>query len=57
MLEFFGKHNNLVINWKKKIVLKVPKKYDPTVWQFALSLHFFSAKANDYSMLPMLLRL
>lgn len=49
LLQSFGKHNNLITNWSKKnLGKKVPKKYTPEVRQFALSLHFFSAKAYDY---------
>lgn len=39
----------MITNWtKKKLGKKVPKKYSATVRQFALSLHFFSAKAYSY---------
>ncbi|CAI6345174.1 unnamed protein product [Macrosiphum euphorbiae] len=47
--ETFGKHKDLITNWtKKKLGKKVPKKYSATIRQFALSLHFFSAKAYSY---------
>jgi len=47
--ESFGKHKDLITNWtKKKLGKKVPKKYSATIRQFALSSHFFSAKAYSY---------
>lgn len=49
LLESFGKYKDLITNWSKKnINKKCPKKYSPTVRQFALSLHLFSAKAYNY---------
>eukprot|EP00102_Acyrthosiphon_pisum_P024286 XP_016661496.1 PREDICTED: uncharacterized protein LOC107884274 [Acyrthosiphon pisum] len=49
LFESFGKHKELITNWSKKNTgKKISKKYSPTVRQFALSLHFFSAKAYDY---------
>ena len=33
---------------KKKFRSKFPRKYSPQIWQFVLSLHFFSAKAYAY---------
>ncbi|KAF0750900.1 THAP domain-containing protein 1 B-like [Aphis craccivora] len=41
LLESFGKHKNLITNVSKKLREKSTK-------EFALSLHFFSAKAYDY---------
>lgn len=49
LLDNFGKHTNLITNWaKKNLGLKKDKKHSPEVRQFALSLHFFSAKAYEY---------
>jgi len=49
LFESFGKHKELITNWSKKNTgKKINKKYSPTVRQFALSLHFFSARAYDY---------
>jgi len=43
LLESFGNKQDFIINWaKKNMGKKVPKKYSPSVSQFALSLHFFS---------------
>lgn len=47
--ESFGKHKDLITNFaKKNLGKKVSKKYCSSVRQFALSLHFFSAKAYAY---------
>jgi hypothetical protein len=49
LFESFGKHRDLISNWNKKSLGKnIKKKYSPTVKQFALSFHFFSAKAYAY---------
>jgi len=49
LLESFGNKQDLIINWaKKNMGKKVPKKYSPSVRQFALSLHFFSVRAYEY---------
>jgi len=48
LLECFGKHQHLIPNWwKKNLGQSVQKKYSPLVRQFALTLHFYSAKAYD----------
>ncbi|CAI6370835.1 unnamed protein product [Macrosiphum euphorbiae] len=49
LLESFGNKQDLIINWaKKNMGKKVPKKYIPSVRQFALSLHFFSVRSYEY---------
>lgn len=49
LFESFGKHADLITNWSKKnLGKKVPKKFRPSIRQFALSLHFFSPKAYQY---------
>jgi len=49
LLESFGNNQDLITNWaNKNMGQKVPKKYSPSVRQFALSLHFFSVRAYEY---------
>lgn len=49
LLESFGNNKDLITNLtKKNLGEKTPKKYSPSVRQFALSLHFFSVKAYEY---------
>lgn len=48
-LKSSGKYKDLITNFaKKNLGKKVLKKYSPSVRQFALSLHFFSAIACAY---------
>lgn len=48
-LTYYWIHKDLITNWCKKNNNKnVQKKYSPTVRQFALSLHLYSAKVYNY---------
>jgi len=49
LLEYFGKHQHLISNWRKKSLgQSVQTKYGPLIRQLSLTLHFYYAKAYEY---------